>query len=221
MKIDLRINREKLRGGWCFGGLDISSSSGLVSWVLILQDLSNQEILHIVPMFWCPKLYLKSQAKYLAWHEEGWLSMISDDCTDHGAIYEQILMDVDKFNIHSFGVEYFLKNHPLIMRLMEKFNTNGHKMVCETSLDYLSTNEPLLELERRLSRNQINYYGNPILRWMADNVRIIEDSTGNKKLEKLEKQSEVGGIIGALFAFNRYLHYFGCMNEGRGVGGGR
>ena len=65
---------------------------------------------------------------------------------------------------------------------------------------FISMNAPSKELERRLLAEEINHGGNPVLRWMADNVSIKTDPAGNLKPDKESSSDRIDGIVAVIMA---------------------
>jgi phage terminase large subunit-like protein len=58
---------------------------------------------------------------------------------------------------------------------------------------------PLKELERLVKAGTakdplLRHGGNPVLRWMADNLRIYSDAAGNIKPDKARSMDKIDGI---------------------------
>jgi phage terminase large subunit-like protein len=72
---------------------------------------------------------------------------------------------------------------------------------------FLSMAAPMREFERRLLAKKINHGGNPILRWMADNVAVRQDPAGNLKVDKATSQGKVDGIVALVMALDRCVRH--------------
>jgi phage terminase large subunit-like protein len=73
-------------------------------------------------------------------------------------------------------------------------------------MGWLSMNGPCQELERLLLLKKLNHGGNPILRWMADNVSVkVNPTGGGKSPNKASSQGKIDGIVGTLLALDRKL----------------
>ena len=64
---------------------------------------------------------------------------------------------------------------------------------------------PMREFERRLLGKKINHGGNPILRWMANNVAVRQDAAGNLKPDKAESEGRIDGIVSLVMALDRAM----------------
>jgi len=83
--------------------------------------------------------------------------------------------------------------------------TEKFPKVAACGMGYMSMAGPCNEFERLLLLTKLNHGGNPILRWMADNVSISLDPAGNKKPNKADSQGKIDGIIGILLCLDRIL----------------
>jgi phage terminase large subunit-like protein len=82
-------------------------------------------------------------------------------------------------------------------------DVHGFNMV-EFRQGFVSMNEPAKLLETIIMKKQLVHFGNPVLRWMASNVNIKEDPTGNIKPIKPGRnhnsQLKIDGIVALIMA---------------------
>ena len=73
----------------------------------------------------------------------------------------------------------------------------------------MPTMTPLCDtLEMYLLKKKVHHGGNPILRWMAGNVALKKDATGQlKKPIKQNEQAKIDGIISLLMALDGVMRY--------------
>ena len=73
---------------------------------------------------------------------------------------------------------------------------DGWKNMIEFRQGMVSMNEPAKELEALLKGEQV-FHNNEVLSWMAANVAVKEDESGNIKPVKMKRESplKVDGII--------------------------
>lgn len=204
------IDETKLKGRRCTGGIDLSAVSDLTVWVMLFPDLIIPDLVDILIRVWCPasKLYDKSNkyaSQYQAWEKGGFLLTTPGDAMDYDFVREQIYEDVLNFDIDSIAVDRLFQGYEFSQKLDKKMGgTDKKPKVFPCGMGFLSMTGPMQEIERRLLENQMNHGGNPILRWMADNVSIIEGPAGNKP-DKATSQGKIDGIIGILLALDRLM----------------
>ena len=62
---------------------------------------------------------------------------------------------------------------------------------------------PTKEIGRLVMSKQLAHAGNPVLRWMADNVTVEQDAAGNIKPSKAKSREKIDGIVAAIMALDR------------------
>lgn len=62
-----------------------------------------------------------------------------------------------------------------------------------------------LTLERKIAQG-----GNPVLRWMMDNIFIRTDPAGNIKADKEKSTEKIDGVIASIMALDRAIR---CSND--------
>lgn len=216
------IVEEQLRGRPCYGGIDLSSVSDLTIWAMLFPDETDRELIDILIRVWCPEARLtdtrnKYRENYQAWKKQGYLFTTEGDAIDYDFIRAQIAGttdkdgnhiagDRDRFNIQSISVDRLFQGYEFSMKLDRDLGgSEKAPKVIACGMGYLSMAGPCQEFERRLLANKLNHGGNPILRWMADNVSVSTDPAGNKKPNKATSQGKIDGIIGILLGLDRIL----------------
>ena len=66
---------------------------------------------------------------------------------------------------------------------------------------------PLKEMDRQVRLKTFDHGGNPVVRWMADNLRVYADANGNFKPDKAKSMDKIDGISASLNGL------FVCMSE--------
>lgn len=216
------VKEENLVGKVGYGGIDLSSVSDLTVWCMIFPDDNDKELLDILIRVWCPKARLndsenKYREQYQAWERQGYLLTTPGNAIDYDFIRGKIAGYDDKdgnhvkgdteiFDIKSIAVDRLFQGYEFAMKLNEDMGgTEKHPKVAACGMGYLSMAGPCKEFSRRLLLAKLNHGGNPILRWMADNVSVSEDPAGNEKPNKATSQGKIDGIVGILLCLDRIL----------------
>lgn len=213
------IDENMLIGRRCYGGLDLSSVSDLTAWVMVFPDEDDPDKIDVLARFWCPEDRLydprnRYQLQYQAWHKQGYIQVTPGNALDYGFIKAQILEDAQKFQVIDINIDRLFQAHQLAMELIDEgLNVIG------LGMGYLSMAAPMKDFERRLLAKNINHGGNPVLRWMADNVAVSQDPAGNLKPNKAESQGKIDGIVALLMALDRASRNInsGSVYEERGL----
>ena len=71
----------------------------------------------------------------------------------------------------------------------------------------MSMAAPTAELERLIISKELNHGGNEVIRWMASNVLILRDASGNMKVDKSKPENKVDGIVSNIMAIAAYMQW--------------
>ena len=211
MNISWQKTQKYFRGRFCVGGIDLSSVSDLTCWVMAFPDADDPELIDILMRCWCPESRLydtknRYRDQYQAWEKQGYLETTEGDAIDYDYVRARIVEDAGVFDIESIAVDRLFQGYEFSMKLNEELRgTEKDPKVIACGMGYLSMAGPCQELERRLLEKKINHGGNPVLRFMADNVSVSTDPAGNLKPNKATSQGKIDGIIGILLCLDRLL----------------
>ena len=212
------IVEDKLKGRLCYGGLDLAAVSDIAAWVMVFPGEKDSEHMEVLSRFWCPekKLYDDSNRyrdQYQKWNKEGFLKTTPGDYIDYAAIKKQIINDAKQFKLKDMNVDRLFQAHQLAGELEDEGIT-----ILGMGQGFLSMAKPMKDLERLLLARKIEHGGNPVLRWMADNVAVKQDPAGNLKPDKAQSQGKIDGIVALLMALDRAIrHQKKSVYEDRGV----
>lgn len=196
----------------CYGGLDLSSVRDLAAWVMVFPDEEEPEALDVLCRFWCPETWAHSpenrySAQYLAWERAGFLTVTPGDAIDHASVRAQVVQDASVYQLIDLNIDRLFQGHETAMRLSEEGLT-----VFPMGQGFLSMAAPMKEFERRLLGKKLRHGGNPVLRFMAENVAISTDPAGNLKPDKAQSQGRIDGIVSLVMALDRAMRR---TSEGR------
>jgi len=135
------------------------------------------------------------------------------ESTDFEFVKDQIFKDAEKFDLREMNVDRW-QAHQMASQLGQEGIT-----VLGIGQGFQGMGLPTKELERRLLRRKINHGGNPVLRWMADNVSVKQDPAGNLKPDREASQGKIDGIVGIIGALDRLMLHEDTTSiyEGRGM----
>ena len=193
----------RLKGMEAFGGMDLGSVSDVTALVWLVRD-PDKEGYDVVSRFWVPEASVASLDKATAntaslWVKEKWLTVTPGDVTDYDFIEKQIREDAEFFNVVGLGYDRW-NSSQLVINL-----TNDELPMEKVGQGYASMSGPLKEIDRLVrlgkpGRPLFRHGGNPVLRWMADNMRPSMDAAGNVKPDKSKSMNKIDGITAATIA---------------------
>lgn len=217
------VTEESCMSRISYGGIDLSAVSDLTVWVQLFPDIEDKDLIDILIRVWCPEARLfdtknKYRDQYQAWKKQGYLFTTEGDAIDYDFVRGQIAGytdaegnyikgDKDRFNIESISVDRGFQGYEFSQKLDADLGGNEKDpKVIACGMGWKSMMGPCQELERLLLLKKLNHGGNPILRWMADNVSVKINPTGGwKSPNKATSQGKIDGIIGILLGLNRML----------------
>ena len=191
---------EDQAGRIAYGGLDLGAVSDLtaLTWLVINPEREGYDVFC---RFWLPEAALPALDAATAktasiWVKQGWITLTPGSVTDYDFIKQQIREDMLLFDVAAIGFDRWNSSQLVIDLLdegipMERINQ---------SVSSLSA--PTKEIDRLSRLGDFRHGGNPVLRWMADNLRPLTDANGNIKPDKARSLDKIDGIsasVNALF----------------------
>jgi phage terminase large subunit-like protein len=178
------IDRTTLRGTTAYGGLDLGSVSDLTAFALLCQCPQDPDAVDVLMRFWIPEDTLadphnRNAALYQQWVRDGLLSTTPGNSTDYDFIEAAILQDAETFNIRAIGLDRLFQGQQVANHLGD----HGLQVVA-VGQGFLGQGAPMKEFERLWRGRKVHHGNHPVLRWMADNVEVKQDPTGNLKIVK-------------------------------------
>lgn len=192
-----RVDEEDLAGRPCYGGLDLGSVSDLtaLSWLFPKDDGSGYDVIW---RFWTPEDNLEALDKRTAgaaslWVNQGWLAVTPGNVTDYDFIREQILADMDAFDVLSVGYDRWNAS-----QLVNDLTAESVPMV-KVGQGVFSMSPALKEIQRLVllgtkTAPMLRHGGNPVMRWMVDNLSVATDASGNVKPDKANSADKIDGV---------------------------
>lgn len=192
------LNEIDLKGRKAYGGLDLASVSDLtaLSWIFPEPDGQGYAALW---RFWIPedalsRLDAATAKSASGWVKDGWLTLTPGDVTDYDFIKAQVVKDLSTFDVEGIGYDRW-NSSQLVIDLTEK---EGAPMV-KVGQGVVSLSAPTKELDRLVrlgtaAKPMLRHGGNPVARWMADNLTVYTDASGNLKPDKAKSMDKIDGI---------------------------
>lgn len=191
----LTVRDDELAGRQCFGGLDLASTNDFAALLWVFPDGDGYQVL---PRFWLPRAAVERRrairATLEAWERQGWLTVTDGDVIDYETILTQFDRDAQQFDVCEVAFDPWNAT-----QLTQQLHDGGMTVwPCRQTITALTA--PSKELERLLGERQVRHGGQPVLRWMADNVTVTSDSSGNIKPDKKKSTEKIDGIVALVMA---------------------
>ncbi len=201
---NLSIDMDSLHGRECYGGLDLSSTTDITAFVLVFPPRTEDEKYILLPFFWLPRDTLELRCRrdhvlYDVWELQGYIRTTEGNVLHYGFI--------EKF-IEELGEKYHIKEIAFdrwnATQMVQNLEGMGF-IVVPFGQGYKDMSPPSKELYKLLMEGSINHGGNPVLKWMAQNVVMRQDPAGNIKPDKEKSVERIDGIVASIMAIDRSI----------------
>ena len=156
----------------------------------------------------------RDKVPYDVWVREGLIEATPGNVIDYKAIKKKITEELNlKFHIKEIAFDRWG-----MTQLSQDLNDAGFTMV-PFGQGFASMSAPTKELLTRVLAKKIEHGGNPVLRWMADNMVVKQDPAGNIKPDKGASSEKIDGIVALIMALDRATRHQneGSVYEERGI----
>lgn len=204
MKGNEEIDLAALEGRDCYGGLDLSSTGDITALVLMFPPRDEDEKYILLPFFWVPEETIPQRVKaasvpYDIWERQGYL-LSTEGNVIHYDFIEKFINDLaEKYHIVEIAVDRWNAT-----QMIQNLEGDGFTMV-PFGQGFASMSGPTKDFYRLLMEGQIIHGGHPVLRWMAGNVVVDTDPSGNIKVTKAKSKEKIDGIVAAIMALDRCI----------------
>lgn len=198
--------RPDLAGRTCFGGLDLASTTDIAAFVLCFAPEDAGEPYWLLPHFWIPSDSLvervrRDRVPYDAWLRDGLVTATPGNVIDYYYIEQTIRQLALEYDIQEIAFDRWGAT-ALYQRMEEARQT-----MVQFGQGFASMSPPMKEFLKLVLSQGVAHDGNPVLRWMADNVVARMDPAGNIKPDKARSRNKIDGIVASIMALDRALRH--------------
>lgn len=206
-KID--IDEKALEGRVCYGGLDLSSTTDITAFVLVFPPLSEDDKYIVLPYFWIPEENIEARVKrdhvhYDVWQKQGYIQTTEGNVVHYAYIEQFIAKLWERFNIREIAFDRWGA-----VQMVQNLETMGFTVV-PFGQGFKDMSPPTKELMKLVLECKIAHSGQPVLRWMMDNIYIKSDAAGNIKADKEKSTEKIDGAVATIMALDRAIR---CGNN--------
>lgn len=199
-----RFDPAHLRRLQCWAGLDLSSKIDISAFVKLFAPEEPGGRMKVVPRFWMPLDTLEESVErdrvpFRQWVDDGYIEVTPGNVIDHDEIERAVLADSKEHQIESIAYDPWNATQ-LASGLLGK----GVPMV-EFIQGLRSYSEPTKELLNLLVGSKLDHGGNPVLAWMASNLKTHRDKNENLMPHKMHSTGRIDGITALIMAIGRRI----------------
>lgn len=195
----------KLHGRRFFAGLDLSSKVDLTAWIKLFPPIDGEDRWLVVPQFWMPSDTVaeksdRDRVQYQRWIELGLIDPTQGNVIDHNEIAAAVMEDCRLYSAISIAFDPWNA-----AQLASQLIAEGAPMI-EFIQGVRSYNAATKELDAMLLSLKLDHGGNPVLAWMAHNLRItMPDRNNNVMPSKKHSTGRIDGMAGLIMAIGRSM----------------
>jgi phage terminase large subunit-like protein len=139
----------------------------------------------------------KDRVPYDAWVRDGLMTATEGNVIDYGYILRDIEALGEKYNIKEIAFDRWGA-----FQVSQQLEGLGFTVV-GFGQGFKSMSPPTTELLRLVKDKKIVHGGNPVLRWMSDNLIVDQDAAGNVKPNKSKSREKIDGVVAGIMALDR------------------
>lgn len=214
------VNLKLLEGATCYGGLDLASTSDVAAFVLVFpSEAGDDERYQVLARFWIPEEGMQERSRrdrvpYDAWVRDGLITATAGNVID----YEYIVRDIERL-AELYKIAEIAFDRWGAFQVSQALTGAGLTMV-GFGQGFASMAPPTKELLRLVLDGKLAHGGNPVLRWMADNMIVQQDAAGNVKPDKAKSREKIDGMVAMIMGLDRAIRHGAAersVYETRGV----
>lgn len=179
------VDRAKLKGRACFGGLDLSGKHDLTSLVLVFPTDGDDPDFDILPFFWTPKGQLENRTqqeakRFKQWIDAGHLTALDGATIRYDAVAAQMADLAAEFDIKLVGFDRYR-----IDDLKPELEDRNVEIPFEPFGQGFVSMGPAVERFAELALSgKLRHGAHPVLTAAVSNAITVSDPAGNLKIDK-------------------------------------
>ncbi|WKY46043.1 terminase large subunit [Eubacteriaceae bacterium ES2] len=217
---DQEIDPDELLGRECYGGLDLSSSIDITAFVLVFPPKYDGEKYVILPFFWIPEENIEQRVRrdhvpYDVWEKQGYMQTTEGNVVHYGYIENFIEELGTKYNIREIAFDRWGA-----VQMVQNLEGLGFTVV-PFGQGFKDMSPSTKELMKLTLEGNLSHGGQPVLRWMMDNIFVRTDPAGNIKPDKEKSTERIDGAVATIMALDRAIrcggNIGGSVYDERGI----
>lgn len=190
---------ELLRGRQCYGALDLATKRDLSALSLVFPPIADEGWV-VLPWFWIPfpdieQRVRRDKVPYDAWVNQGWIEPFDSEVFDKSWVRAKVLEISSMFQIMGLGFDAWNGEW-----VNQELGSEDGMNVVRVDQSIRSLNGAAKDFEARVVAGTLHHGGNPVLRWMANNVSCYMDGNGNIRPDKKKSTERIDGISATVSA---------------------
>ena len=190
-----------------YGGLDLSSTTDLTAFALILPRVTcpieghEGRCYDLRARFWMPEDNIPLRVRhdhvpYDEWAAEGWITPTPGNVVDQRRVVADVVESRDQ--LEALGFDRWEARGFVVPELAGsgfRTETEGTgPLLVEIGQGYAGLSAAAKRLEADIAAGLVHHDGNPVMRWMVANAMASQDPAGNIKPDKARSTERIDGV---------------------------
>lgn len=200
---DYGTDPDSLVGQTCYAGLDLSSHVDITALALFFPDINGRRVVKM--HYWIPESKItenEDQVDYRTWWREGRINVTPGSVIDIDQQVQDLVEILKKYEVLNLSFDPAKSYHGVIQGLSKE---GFQYMLDEYAQSIRNMSEPSKFLEKIIYGGEVDFMGDPVLRWMFRNVVILQDTNDNIRPDKKRSQNKIDGVVAIITALGGYL----------------
>jgi phage terminase large subunit-like protein len=133
------------------------------------------------------------------WVRNGFITATPGNVIDYEWIKDEVRKLAKRYRLKEIAYDRFGAT-----QLAQDFINDGLEVI-PFGQGMVSMSGPTKELEKLVLSRQLVHGGNPVLRWMADNLVVTMDAAGNIKPAKDKSTEKIDGMVALIMGLDRAI----------------
>ena len=192
------LDKSILLNHLCYTGTDLASNRDLSSTALFFPAEEGSNKHKVIMKYWCPDAQVGTRSTdhidYSSWVKMGYITPCGGNAQDHDVIVKDIKEISELYDVQLSGFDK-AKSIGVVPKLIEE----GMEFE-PISQSTLGLSEPMKYLEKLILDGDIEFYGDPVLRWQFNNVMVKIDANENIYPNKEKSKDKIDGVVALIMA---------------------
>ena len=191
-----------MSGRAAFAGLDLSATTDLTSFVMVIPDESDPPVYHVISRFWIPETKAAGTGRvdavdYRSLAQENLVTICKGEVVNYRMVRDEIIDLSQQYNIQEIAIDRWNATS-----LGTELGEAGLNLV-GFGQGYATMSPAMKELETLILSKRISHNGDKLLRWNMSNVVTASDPAGNIKPDKSKSKDRIDGAVALIMAAGR------------------
>ena len=215
-----RLNPETLYGRRCYGGLDLASTTDIAAFNLVFPpEDDNDKEYKTLSYFWIPEDNIiergrKDHVPYDMWIRAGLIEATPGNVIDYKWIIAALdeitnMFDLQEVAFDRWGATKIIQDLEDLGFTTASSDADVEDVptprLIQFGQGFKSMSPPSKELLNLVLLKRLVHGGNPVLRWMADNIVVRMNPAGWIKPDKEKSIEKIDGMVALIMALSRAL----------------